>query len=214
VTLKAEDLAKEYSADKKATAEKYADKLLVVSGVVFLSDSDNAAELPQLAIKGDPKDVSSLIQCMFPASMETKVIDLVEGQTVTIEGVIEKDGFSFGVPLLECELTEIGISPALNITAEEFTKIVGQEDSVVEKYNYKVVVITGEIKEVQKEGINIKILLKGHDNKETFIFTGATVSKKMISYLGSLKKGDKVKAKGKAFISMNECSVQMATVMK
>ncbi len=138
VAVTAEDLYKEYNADRQATNSKYHGKTVEVTGPLDMVDTDNVHEQPIVNLKAGP-GVLSWVQCYFDPKDEQAVYRLTKGQSVKIQGAIREDWFGLGVPVFGCKIVDQGLDPAVVISAADLTKeLAAGEAAAHEKYEDKV----------------------------------------------------------------------------
>jgi hypothetical protein len=85
-TITAQELHKQYSADKKATVAKYKGKLLQVSGPFIAQKAVNGQSVVLLGGEGD------IVECWLKAEHGEKAgASFAEGQQVTVTGLLSED---------------------------------------------------------------------------------------------------------------------------
>jgi len=95
IAITSEALAKEYSADEKASDAKYLDKTLEVSGAVSNVSKNQDSSVVITLATGDPMAET---QC----TMNDKNATATKGQNVTVVGFCK--GNNMGVVLTDCHL--------------------------------------------------------------------------------------------------------------
>jgi hypothetical protein len=209
VAVSAEDLFKEYKADRNATNKKYHGKLVEVSGPVDSAGSDNVHELPLVYLRAtDKKGTLDWIECYFAATDEQPVNRLCKDQPVKIRGAIREDWIGLGVPLFNCTVVEQGPDPAIPISAVQLTKeYAADKEAADKKYDKKILIIDGVVAEVKPpddEHKYYRILLEGFDEKaEQPLRVQANcqcaASKRLAALYATVKKGQTLKLKGGAY---------------
>jgi hypothetical protein len=197
------DLAKEWKADAKAVQQKYSGKRVEVSGVVWLSTSNNAGGQPMVILQGsaDPKNPATFltqgIQCMFPAADEEKVNGLAAGQKVKVRGTLGE--FGAGVPLLDCELAEAGTSTAVKATVDQLVAdFKASKQEAEKKYDQKSVLVEAPVADVQWDAgkKRVTFVLEGKDGAKVEVLCECDLNEKLRPRLEAVKKGDTIKVMG------------------
>lgn len=101
IIITAAQLYKEYHADQEAANAKYRDKIINVTGVVT-EIGINRVDTPYVILTGGGQYEFLGVQCLFIAQDKSKLAQLSEGQSLTIEGICQ--GYSFDVILKNCAI--------------------------------------------------------------------------------------------------------------
>lgn len=140
-----EELAGEWSANPEATLAKYKDKALEISGTISLATSDTTVTLPMLRLVNDAADKGKRVslRCLFLDKEAPRINPLCEGQTATVRGQLI-DADSKEPTLLNCELVEAGVSPAMARSPQELAEeYKTDKEKMGEKYNSRWMIVGG-----------------------------------------------------------------------
>jgi hypothetical protein len=210
VAVKADELAKAYADDAKAAEAKYKDKSLAVEGIV--SNANQVVTPGKIVLNGykkSPKDVVGMdVYCTVKPDQLDKAVLLSKGQKVKVTGRSPAAN-SLGVYLQDCDVTALGPSTTLEVTAEQLTgEYAKDKDAADKKYREKEVIVSGKVADLTKErGFQFAKL--------------AGVSPWVVSCtisaddFGQLHKGDQVRIKGDCSVAHdNQVGVNTAFVLK
>jgi hypothetical protein len=203
-TVKAEDLAREYETNAEAADARYKGKWGVVAGLF-----DDAQLFPggqlNVSVQGfvlDPKKnfgLGHILRCSFVAASLGKAGDLTKGQKLEFKGKCEGERGGTYVDFSDCEVLKIGPDPALPVTAAQLTRdYVADEKAADAKYTDKYLLLEGIVVELKEKGSVLHVILEGHDEKSpTPVRVAAAYPADRKDEFVRLKKGDKIKIKGK-----------------
>ncbi|HJZ92889.1 MAG TPA: leucine-rich repeat domain-containing protein [Gemmataceae bacterium] len=137
--LTADELFKEYKADRGAAEKKYRGKVIELSGVVDGMGS-NISDDSYLSLKVDKELIG--VMCFTADDAPWNVA--VPGQKVKIKGKWPE--FSVSAALVASVLTETGPSPAVRLTADELAKeYKADREAAEKKYKEQYLIVTGEV---------------------------------------------------------------------
>jgi hypothetical protein len=201
VALKAEDLFKEFKADRDAVNSKYKGKSIEVSGIVFMSHRNNAAAQPVVWLEGkkDTKNAFDTIQCVMDSSDEGRVDELAKGQTAKIRGVVAE----FGDGLINCEFVETGPTTAIKESISELVSAFEKDKKQAgAKYDDKDVRLTGKVAELKWEGKVLTIVLEDTASKAKTparieVRCEADINPKLKTKLDKIAQGQNVEIQGR-----------------
>jgi hypothetical protein len=89
LSVKAEELAKDYAVDPAAADKKYKDKILEVEGKIHDQYGKEVGPEPSVVLWGyqeKPATVPQLVQCYFVPSLQEKAAALKKGDTIKLRG--------------------------------------------------------------------------------------------------------------------------------
>ncbi|MDD2753011.1 MAG: hypothetical protein PHT44_00095 [Candidatus Portnoybacteria bacterium] len=87
IKISAVKLSEEYKANEVAADSKYKGKMLEISGIVDSIGKD-ILSVPYIALKSYEYAVIDKVQCMFSKNDESKLIDVAQGQQITLRGEV------------------------------------------------------------------------------------------------------------------------------
>ncbi len=87
IKIAAVKLSEEYKANEVAADSKYKGKILEISGIVDSIGKD-ILNVPYIALKSYEYAVIDKVQCMFSKNDESKLIDVAQGQQITLRGEV------------------------------------------------------------------------------------------------------------------------------
>lgn len=102
VELTASELYKAYENDDIAAGERFANKILRITGVVSLIDVKNRSDTHYIRLTGSEGDLMQSVQCMFDKKYASLLCQLEKGQVVTVQG--RYNGSIIAMRMVECFL--------------------------------------------------------------------------------------------------------------
>ncbi len=156
-------LTAEWRAHGKQTFDKYKGKIVEVSGIVSLATNDTNVLLPLVRLADEDAKNRFAVQCYFSGTDWAAIQRLCEGQKLSVRGqLIESDG---GEPmLLNCQLRDVGESPALGATIAGLIEEYKTNDKkMAEKYDSHWLIVEGFVAEIERPKVK-KIEVK--ENKQ------------------------------------------------
>ncbi|MFC2026659.1 hypothetical protein ACFLUX_01635 [Chloroflexota bacterium] len=91
-----------YEIDDIAAGERFADKILRITGVVSLIDVKNISDTHYIRLTGSEGDLMQSVQCMFGKKYASLLCQLVKGQVVTVQG--RYNGSIIAMRMVDCVL--------------------------------------------------------------------------------------------------------------
>lgn len=136
----AADFLAEYKKNSQATKEKYAKKIVELTGEVT-NMGTNFSNDPYLTLKVEGDFVG--VMCITRTA--TPWASVLPGQTVTIKG--EWPEFAFAAALVNCSVMKTGPAKHFELTAEALAKEVAADtdDQTNKKYKDKYIVLSGKV---------------------------------------------------------------------
>jgi hypothetical protein len=211
LAVTADQLAKDFQSDEKAAEGKYRDRWLVVDGVYKEAYERNAGGTPtRLAYFADYNDPStrhtSLVGCEVGAAAYPAFDGLTPGQRIKVKARCTRGGYS-SVLLSDGELLEAGKDSALAVSAAQLAKEVAADGkAAAARYNDKWLLVEGTVWQANPKD-RPAITLEGADEKAAKpvrvvgLFGGDREADP-----GKVKKGDRVRLKGKAALYRDDGS--------
>jgi hypothetical protein len=207
----AEQLAKDFQADDSKAAAKYKDRWLVVDGTYKEAYEKKVGgtetRMVYFADYHDPSTRhSTLIGCKLDAAAYPAFDGLTPGQKIKVKALCTGGGYE-RVSLADGQLLEAGKDPALEVPAAQLAKEFATERKVAEmKYNDRWLLVEGTVFEANPKD-KPSITLEGADEKAAKpIRVVAQFGGDREADPGKVKKGDKVRLKGKAMLYLDDGS--------
>jgi hypothetical protein len=215
----ADQLSDAFLADENAAKAKYEDKWLIVDGLyekAYTRYFDNGEVLGRMLwfteYKDPKKRGTCMIGCKVGADQWPKVEGLSKGQKIKIKAHYYS-GSKQSVDLKDCELLAAGPDPAIVVSAVQLTKdYAADKETARRKYpDEKPLLVEGVVFETRAMDEPI-IILEGFDEKAAKpVRVEAHFDKIDRAGLSpeTVKKGDKVKIKGRSGWFQSEDSVYL-----
>ena len=188
VRLDPEAFAAEVAKGERAAATKYKGKAIELSGKV--ADVHRAAD-GRVFISLPAKSAGILGVTCFLKDPDV-FGKVVKGQDVTVRGKV--GDMPVGVQLADCELVNVGPSPALTYTAQEMAAEWARDRRAAgRKWAGKVVIVSGVVADTRANDVGaINAFLRGAD--PVWVDCGFTAFEKAAAE--KIKAGDRVKVVG------------------
>jgi hypothetical protein len=198
-------LAREFKANKAAAEEKYWGKLLVIEGEVDSSNKDVGGR-SFLMFRGYTKaelekewtKALRYVICRFIGPPNARALEVVPKQKVKLQGQLMKARGSDTVELFDCELLEVGPSPAIYMTAEDLAREhAANAEEAEKKYKGKHLVLQAVVVGPQEAYGFDALVLAGHDEgTKTPLRVTAHVPFAVQHEIRFMQKGEKVRVRG------------------
>jgi hypothetical protein len=145
---KAEDILKEFEADKKAAGDKYQGKFVEAEALVLNAPTDANG----LSLAVEAKRDAPVVVCDLTPEAVKKVRELGKGQKVKAIGKLQGGQILGAIYLFECDFTEAGPNPAIKVAAKDLAAEFTQEDGepAAKKYADKELFIEGVVKDMEE----------------------------------------------------------------
>ncbi|MCJ7763670.1 MAG: OB-fold putative lipoprotein, partial [Dehalococcoidales bacterium] len=102
VKLTASELFTAYETDDIAAGERFANKILRITGVVSLIDVKNVSDTHYIRLTGSEGGLMQSAQCMFDKKHASLLCQLERGQVVTVQG--RYNGSIIAMRMVDCFL--------------------------------------------------------------------------------------------------------------
>ena len=100
--LTVSELFTAYENDDIAAGERFANKILRITGVVSLIDVKNISDTHYIRLTGSEGDLMQSVQCMFDKKYASLLCQLEKGQVVTVQG--RYNGSIIAMRMVDCFL--------------------------------------------------------------------------------------------------------------
>ncbi len=207
----ADQLARDFQSDEKAAAGKYRDRWLVVDGV-YKEAYEKKAEggetrMVYFADYSNPETRhTSFVGCKVAAASYPAFDGLTPGQKIKVRARCTAGAYS-SVSLADGELLEAGPDPAVRLPAAQLAREVAADGkAAAARYNDRWLLVEGTVWQTSTKD-RPAITLEGADEKAakpfrvTALFKGDRETEP-----AKVKKGDKVKLKGRAALYLDDGS--------
>jgi hypothetical protein len=213
-SLTAEQLCKEYEADKEAADKKYREKSLEVEGTVNGVFVTRAGEghVSLAGIVRDPKDDNFQNHCIrlfFTKGDVEKVWNLSMNQKLKARGKGQGSVGTTFTDLADCVVVSLGPDPAITLTSDQLGKAYLDDETAADaKYRDKTLIVEGVVVELKPGEIYDSAILQCASMKDgkQLAISAAYNGDRAPDFAG-LKKGDKIKVKG-------ECGGRLLGIIK
>jgi hypothetical protein len=210
LAVTAEQLAKDFQADEKAAGGTYRDRWLLVEGpykeAYERSIAGNVTRMVYFKDYRDPvKGHTCAVGWQVPEGSWPRVDGLTPGQKVKVRARCLRAGY-LSVLLGEGEVLEVGPDPAVVVPAAQLAReFAANREAAREKYNDKWLLVEGTVEETSKD--KPTVTLAGPEEKGAKpVRVVARFGGDREADPGKVKKGDKVRLKGKASLYLDDGS--------
>ena len=188
-SLTAEAFTKEFVANAEAAKQKYADKVVELTGEVMWVDVGRFRKEKQVTVAFESIAInptrSTSTRCKLLPEHHAKAVYLSPKQKIKITGTFD-DTYEV---LMDCSLEELTPSKIIQVSAEELSKEFGKNvEAAKGKYDDKAMIVSGLVEELTKEETtgSYDAKLKGDGKWQIFV-------RIPLEEFASLKKGQTVR---------------------
>jgi hypothetical protein len=209
LAVAADLLARDFQADDRAAAKKYKDRWLVVEGLYKEAyQRDSGGEVSRLFYFTDYNDPFTRHTCAIKCTMDGQhwlAFDgLTPGQKVKVKARCTGGGYQ-SVTLADGEVQEVGPDPAVPVAAIRLAaEFAADRNKARRDYNDRWLLVEGTVQERTTKDPPAIVLEGAGEKVAGTVCVVARFRFGRDTEPGRVKKGDKVKLKGKAALFLDE----------